>query len=243
MLYIALLSVPFATAETVERPAVKSGDSWIYQSTTEQTANQIMATPDQWIEKHYEVTAIRAGLTGILVSRKERGSKQSPLEILVGSDWSKYRSINGEETIFSQPLKFPLEPGKSWELKFTENNPIREYKFTETQIKYAVVGWEEITVLAGKFKAIKIEADGKWKSERAPSINTSTNSRMDQSGTTVVMQANNAKPSSATGRTYSAYWYVPEAKMYVKSVEEFFSSNGRLSRRITEELESFKMEQ
>jgi hypothetical protein len=183
----------------------------------------------------------RAGSTSILLSKKVRGSKQPPLEIMVGPDWSQYRSVNGEETVVNQPLKFPLEEGKSWDLKFTEKRPSSQFKYIETQLTYNVVGWEEVAVPAGKFKALKIEADGKWKSELEPATNTSTNSRTDQDGTTVVLQAKKARPNTSTGRLYSAYWYVPEAKVYVKAVEERFSSNGTLARRTTEELESFKV--
>ncbi|MEI7614563.1 MAG: hypothetical protein WCK63_16815 [Betaproteobacteria bacterium] len=238
-----LLVVTPAFAESAERPAVKPGDTWSYQTTLEQSANQMMQTPSQWSEKHYEITVIRSSSTGILVSRKERGSKLPPLEVMAGSDWSKYKSINGEETIINQPLKFPLEQGKSWELKFLENNPSRDFKSVETRLNYVVAGWEEVSVPAGLFKALKIEADGKWKSERESSTNVSTNIRADAGGVTTVMQANKAKPAPSTGRMYRAYWYVPEAKIYVKSIEENFFSDGSLSRRSTEELESFKLSQ
>ena len=235
-----ILSVSQVNGETIKRPSVKPGDSWTYQATTEHAVNTTQQQ-SQFTEKHYEVTITRAGSENILLSKKERGSKQPPLEILVGSDWSQYRSINGEETVVNQPLKFPLEEGNSWELKFTENRPTSQLKHFETQLTYKVVGWEEISVPAGKFKALKIEANGKWKSELEASTNTSTSSRTDRGGTTMVRQAKKSRANSSTGRLYSAYWYVPEAKINVKSVEERFSSNGTLARRNTEELESFKV--
>lgn len=240
VLFSFLLFVPLATAETIERPFVKPGDTWVYQFTTEQNANQRQG---QYTEKHYELTVVRAGSTSILISKRERGSKQPPIEKMVGSEWSKYRSINGEEAVVSQPLKFPLKPGKSWKLKFIENHPSNQLKYKETQLNYTVIGWEEISVPAGKFKAIKIEADGNWKSEPEPSANSSINSRTDQDGITVVTQAKKLRSNPSTGRLYSAYWYVPEAKVYVKSVEEQFFSNGTLYRRNTEELESLKVSQ
>jgi len=238
-----VISVSLASAEPIDKPRLKTGDTWAYQSTTEQSANQNAQASGAWAEKHSEITVVRAGSSTMLISRKERGSKLPPLEIMTGSDWSYYRSINGEETVVNQPFNFPLEEGKSWNLKFIENHPNNQLKYLESQLNYTVVGWEEVTVPAGKFKALKIETDGKWKSELEPSNNTSTSSRTNQDGTTVIMQANKERPKVSSGRIYRAYWYVPEAKRYVKAVEENFTPNGTLSRRNTEELESFKVAQ
>jgi hypothetical protein len=43
-----------------------------------------------------------------------------------------------------------------------------------------------------------------------------------------------------TGRTYKAFWYVPEIGRWVKSVEEYYGSNGVRNERYTAELESYK---
>jgi hypothetical protein len=238
-----LLSVSIASAETVDRPKVKGGDTWAYRVTNEQTPNQAMRTPAQWTEKYYEVEVTRVGSTGLLVSRKERSSRLPPIETVVGLDWSRYRSVNGEETVVNQPFKFPLEQGKSWELKYVEDRPNSLYKYIETRLKYTVTGWEEITVPAGTFKALKVEADGTWKSGLEPSTNTSTTTRTDREGSTVMMHAGKSRPGATTGKLYRAYWYVPEARTYVKAVDENFSSNGTLSRRTIEEMDAFMVSQ
>ena len=236
-----LLSVSLVSAQTIERPNVKPGDTWTYQSTTELTANQAKQTPAQFIESHYEVTVIRTGSTGILIARKQRGSKLPAMEMLLGSDWSRSRSINGEETVVNRPLQFPLKPGKSWEMKFTENNPNSEFKSYETKLTYTVIGWEEVSVPAGKFKALKIEVDGRWKNEREPSTDTFRGTRTSQGGTTNLTQSRKSGPTTFSGKLYRIYWYVPEAKTYVKSIEESFFTSGTLSRRITDQVESFKV--
>lgn len=233
------LSLP-AAAETIERPAVKPGDSWNYQITIESPMQKNQTSPS-WEQKHFETKVIRANQKSILISRKERGSNQIPVEILVGSDWRRYRNINGEEIVVNQPLEFPLKPGKSWDIEFTLDRPNSQTKKHENSLAYTVVGWEEVVVPAGKFKAIKIEADGRWRTEIEPSVNTATNTRTDREGTTVVAQSKKAIPRTATGRLYHAYWYAPEVKYFVKSIEEHFASNGALSKRSTEELESCKI--
>jgi hypothetical protein len=108
MFLSCLLLFPLlALAETIELPIVKSGDSWTYRTTIEKGQSG-------WVQKYTENTVIRTGSTGILLSIKERGSTQAPKEQLVGKDWSRFRNINGKETVVNRPLLFPLKEGKSW---------------------------------------------------------------------------------------------------------------------------------
>ncbi len=165
------------------------------------------------------------------------------MEALIGSDFSRFRSINGEEKIVSQPLNFPLAPGKSWKLEYKEDRPSNAVKSQITTLKYDVIGWEEVVVPAGKFKAVKIEASGNWKSELAPSQGMRSSAETTQDGATIIMQAQKNVQRTTLGRLYRVYWYVPETKIYVKSIEESYFSSGMLNERRTEELESYKVSQ
>jgi len=51
-------------------------------------------------------------------------------------------------------FNFPLEIGKGWKDSFTTKEAIKQYTYSET---FTVLGWEDIEVQAGKFKAVKIE--------------------------------------------------------------------------------------
>jgi len=62
----------------------------------------------------------------------------------------------------------------------------------------------------------------------------------NQTGATVVVNAHNVAPVSSTGQLYKAFWYVPEIDHWVKSVEEYYDSNGKRTQRFSIELESFK---
>jgi hypothetical protein len=53
-------------------------------------------------------------------------------------------------------------------------------------------------------------------------------------------QVENTAERQTSGRLYKAFWYVPEVKRWVKSVEEYYSSGGVRNERYTQELESFK---
>jgi hypothetical protein len=96
-------------------------------------------------------------------------------------------------------------------------------------------------VPAGKFKALKIEADGSWTGEIAPRTTASIANQSGAQGTTAVAQTVNVKAETVTGRLYQAYWYAPNVKREVKSVEENYDTNGLRSARWTNELESYKV--
>ncbi|WP_157128423.1 hypothetical protein [Cupriavidus sp. USMAA2-4] len=42
-----------------------------------------------------------------------------------------------------------------------------------------------------------------------------------------------------SGQIYKAFWYVPEIGRWVKSVEEYYASNGVCTQRISSKRESF----
>jgi hypothetical protein len=109
------------------------------------------------------------------------------------------------------------------------------------RLKYRVVGWEDVEVPAGKFKALKIEAEGSWSGEIAPQTTASAASQAGALGTTAVVQTVNVKAETVTGRLYQAYWYAPEVKREVKSVEENYDTNGVRTARFTNDLESYKV--
>lgn len=96
---------------------------------------------------------------------------------------------------------------------------------------------------AGKFQAFKIEAEGTWRNSFNPTPQSvGSVSQVDSSGAVVVVK--NQKPTVAApivGRLFRTYWFVPEVKREVKSVEEQFTTTGSLSGKSTWELESYQM--
>ena len=231
-----LLAFPVSVvAESVGLPFVKPGDSWTYRSTIEKGQNG-------WVQKSTECTVVRTNSTSILLSIKDKGSTQAPKEQLVGRDWCRFRNVNGKEEVVNRPFLFPLEPGKSWEIEYTEDHPNREHRKEQFNHHYIVIGWEDVDVPAGHFTAIKVESEGKWKAELEPSIKVGSSSQTSRDGATTVIQSQKVAPQTATGRLYKAFWYVPEIKRQVKSIEEYYSAGGVRNERYTEELESFKFQ-
>jgi hypothetical protein len=230
--FIGMFLIPPAHAQTTAAPKFVVGDTWVVQRTVERGAG--------WQQTRVELAVVRATADLIAISDKVAGSTVPPTEALAGMDWSRSRSVNGRQTVINRPLLFPLATGKTWVIDYTEINPNRQHSSEHFRTPYKVTGWEDVTVPAGNFHALKIEAEGEWEAVVAPAIGAVSGSRVDAQGSTTVVQTNKTTPTTTSGRTYKAFWYVPEVKRWVKSVEEYYSSGGVRNERFTEELVSFK---
>jgi hypothetical protein len=221
-----------AATELAIAPKIDPQDSWTYVNTTEDKAG--------WHQTREDITVIRASSTGIVLSAKPTGSTMPATEHILGLDWSRIRSVNGKETIVNQPMKFPLTSGGHWVVDYTEDNPNRDHKSEHMHYDYKVVGWEEVTVPAGTFRAIKIEADREWVAEIAPSLTSGAVAHVDAAGSIAAAATNRTTERTTSGQLYKAIWYAPEVKRFVKSIEEVYSSISVRSQRTTVELEAFR---
>ncbi len=213
-------------------PAIAENDTWTYQNTVEVGTN--------WRQTREELTVDHAGSGSIAITDKTVGSSGPPHQIVVNSDWSRARSVDGHQTTVNQPMDFPLRPGKTWTIEYTETNPNREHTSEHYRSPYKVLGWEMVTVPAGTFRAMKIECEGEWSAAIAPAVTAGSVARVDGRGATTVVQTNRIQPTTVSGRTYKAFWYVPEVKRWVKSVEEYYSSGGSRTSSYKDELLSYK---
>ena len=227
-----LLATSPARAQSVSPPHVVAGDTWTYVVTTEDRGG--------WRQNRAQSTVERASATSIAVETRVVGSTMPPSERLMGADWSRMRSVNGHETVVNRPLTFPLAPGRSWTVEYVEDHPNREHATERFRSPYKVLGWEDVTVPAGTFHALKIEAEGEWSATLAPAVGSVSGARVDAQGSTTLVQTNRVTAATATGRTYKGFWYAPEVKRWVKSVEEYYDANGRRTERHAEELESYR---
>ena len=221
-------------AQSLDAPAVAAGDMWTYRDTREtgQTG---------WTQTHDEIKVSRTTTSTIYFSQKQSDSTQPIKEVFAGLDWARIRDVNGKETVVNKPLSFPLSIGKTWEIQYTEQHPNKAHKYEQMNDKYTVVGYESIDVPAGKFKALKIEVEGKWVAEKEPAQAVIQGAETTQNGTSMTTEVRKTTADTASGRLYKAFWYVPEVKRWVKSVEEYYSSGGTRNERYTAELESFKV--
>jgi uncharacterized protein (UPF0333 family) len=223
-----------SSAQTIDAPALKAGDTWVYRNTIEKG-------PTGWNQTRDEVTVTRSTPSSIYFSTKANGSTGAPKDLIAGADWSRMRDVNGTETVVSRPLAFPLSAGKAWELQYTEQHPNKGHRYEQWNNTYKVVGFETIEVPAGKFNALKIESEGKWVAQLEPTNTVAQGAQSTQSNTTMVTQVQKTTGDTISGRTYKAIWYVPEVKRWVKSVEEYYNNGGVRNERYVGELESYKV--
>jgi hypothetical protein len=225
---------PGAWSQTLDRPPVTQGDTWTYRITSEHA-------PNGWKQTHQEITVTHATASSLFLSSKESGSTQPPRDFVMGGDWTRRRDVNGTETVVNRPLTFPLAQGKTWDVAYTEQNPNKQHKSETFESHYTVVGYESIEVPAGQFRALKIEAEGQWHAQLAPQTSIVQAAQTTSGTTAMASQVSRTTERPVSGRLYKAFWYVPEVKRWVKSVEEYYSSGGVRNERETTELESFKM--
>lgn len=234
LLLTALGASSIGFTQEAPLPKLYEGDKWTYNIKIDQTLGG--STSRKW-----ELAIVRAGSSNVVMARKPTDSNLPPQEFAVAPDWSRSASINGKLTTTLKNFDFPIKPGKSWDVSFTEDKPNDKVKLTKRSFQYKVIGWEDVKVPAGTFKALKIEADGDWYNEFLP-VNAVAGSRVESgaTGNSIVMQSRNAvTPEPMSGKYYKAFWYAPEVKREVKSIEETFTPKGNVSNRITVELDSY----
>ena len=235
LVLVAALASAGAFADSIDAPSYKTGDTWVYQGTVEKG-------PNDFAQSRVEVAIVRATASTLYYTSKTSGAPQAPRELISGIDWSRMRNVNGKEIVVNRPLAFPLTAGKSWNIQYSEQQPNKDHKLEQWSTTYTVVGTEPIEVPAGKFTAIKIEAEGTWVAELEPKSTVVQGAQSSATGTTMVTQVQKPVSATATGRTYKAFWYVPAIKRWVKSVEEYYSASGQRTERYTDELVSFRQE-
>jgi len=178
----------------VPKPEVKAGDRWTYHR-----MNNWANRP----EFTYELAVTFADRNAIqgVVTRKG-GEKE--LDATWTAEWNAVSSADGGVLEGSSGLlKFPLEVGAQHSVTFDLQRPAVAGGRGAFRVKHRrtvkVIGWEDVVVPAGKFRALKIEANGTYE-------------RID---------------ANLSGLVRSAYWYAPEVKRWVKYVyDDSYNKNG-----------------
>ncbi|KVF77433.1 hypothetical protein QZM18_20140 [Burkholderia diffusa] len=222
-----------ALAQSIVAPTLKPGDTWTYIDTVE-------IGPNGWRQTRDQISVQRATSDRIYVETRQSGTTQAPRELVVDSDWSRSRSVNGTETVVNRPLAFPLTAGKTWTVRYSESHPNPRHASEAYDTHYKVIGPDTVTVAGGKFDAIKIEAEGTWQAQAAPGQSVTSGISRNAGGSTIVVQSHTNGTAEQTGRTYKAFWYVPAVGRWVKSVEEYYDMNGVRTARYSDELASYK---
>lgn len=187
----------------VPAPSSRVGDNYLYESVDpERTESRIVTRR----------TVISAANEVVLSSINVDNKKAKPRNLHFDRQWNLkgVRNADGGGFDYSPPLKyfdFPLYPGKTWHQVSTEIN-IKTGQ-TRTHTISGVVGqWEDVSVPAGSFRAIKVSLQTQLfdpsKGETIPGTDTS--------------------------------WYVPEVRRSVKSATTGKDGDSRLIQLLNYEL-------
>lgn len=202
-LFAALLALIAGAASAADpaadKPRVAVGDTWTYQSEIRARGRS------KKVLENFEVTGVTGNRVHVVVLRKFEGeAEDEPVEsdMVFSDEWNIMitGSRGGRPSAIMRPstalLAFPMKPGDSYPSDYDmetlpDGNVVRHRRTTR------VVGWEDVTVPAGRFRALRIESEGTMQLARKP------------------------KP----GRSMVTVWWVPELRRWVKQ-EQDFGPNG-----------------
>jgi len=167
------------------RPDVKVGDSWTYQ--------RLGRKSNQPGRNTTRVTFVNDRVINTLTGKEQDATWTT--------DWNQVAARSGNVYMPHQGLlRFPLRVGDSYPVVFEMRAP--RAGTGESHAKHestaTVVGWEEVEVPAGKFRALKVEIAG-------------TFHRID---------------AGFSGSAKHVIWYVPEVKRWVKWTWEGSTPRG-----------------
>ena len=209
LVFVTLLFAESSFAQDsslVERPTIKVGDSWTYQETNDWRSvvtDTYSFTVSSVSDKEIELTR-KSEKAGTAVTVSETPDLNSITRATSDGNIVRYSPDNGA-------FSFPLAVGKSWEAKadWTAGTHTGSYSLATK-----VVGWEQVTVPAGTFTALKITKTGYY-------------------------HATNGQ-SSGSGNMHIVFWYAPTVKGMVKMQYEDTNWAGAPYNKKTVELVAYK---
>ena len=200
-LALALLAGAASAADPdeVDKPRLAVGDTWTYRSEIRGRGRSAMAT------ETFEVSGVTGNRVHVVVLRKfdgDAGGEPVEADMVFSDEWNVLitGSRGARPSAIMRPstetLKFPLRPGASYPSEY-DMETLPDGNLVRHRRSARVVGWEEVTVQAGRFRALRIEAEGTAQVAKKP------------------------KP----GRTSVTVWWVPAVRRWVK-LEQDFGPNG-----------------
>jgi len=155
----------------VDKPAVKPGNSW---------SQAVLDGYTKVVQRTDELVVASVTDSEIKFTDKA-GAPVLAVDAELATTFGNNRAYSRPIRVFS----FPMTVGKTWSHVNESIDPRCGPSVSELTAK--VVGWEDVTVPAGKFRAMRVDSDGKWTSR------------------------------CGTGKLVFKYWYAPQVKWTVRS--------------------------
>ena len=165
----------------VAKPEVKVDDRWVYRLTDKRRKPPSMI---------YEMRVSFVDARAIHAVVERQGGKRDA-DATWTPEWNAVVAPDeGVVEVEKGMFQFPLSPGQQYPAAWEMRRPRAGAFHVRHERRVTIVGWEEVEVPAGKFRALKIQADGHFR-------------RLDK---------------VASDEARNTYWYVPQVKRWVKSV-------------------------
>jgi hypothetical protein len=179
---LLLLAFPILSASQtnapIPKPEIKEGDSWNYRGTN-------VLAPGT----HEHETRVSFANDKVILVVSTRKSDGKEFDSAWTREWNAVTSYAG---VMYRPhagvFRFPLRAGDKYEVKFEVLRPRVNTVVTSVTGTAKVVGWDTVEVPAGKFRAMRVEAEGAYR-------------ELDGSG---------------SYQQHATLWYVPEVKRWAK---------------------------
>jgi hypothetical protein len=230
---IGLLTIADVNPAPVPAPSFKAGDTWVFDQTEQRG-------PNGFDQRRFDLTIERTSGDTMLVGIKRDGAPGGYEDHVLGTDWSLRHLVDGREAPTARPFTFPMTLGQTWTVDFADTTRRGAQTSLHVRRAYKVVDWEDVTVPAGTFHAIKVEASGVDEGvvDVPNAVVGGAASSSDGGSTFTHSQRGGTK--LVTTRHSDTLYYVPSVKNYVKSVEEQYNSDDVLVKRQTRTLVSYQ---
>jgi hypothetical protein len=172
-----------ADDDPVKAPYVEVGDCWSYRARNIDNRGPI----DEYEEC---ITFVDRGKKIIFAVAKVKADGRE-IDTTYSTEWMPRTAVSGlisAPTSQDRPARFPLRVGDTFQEESEFRRALLGAAAGKSSIRFKATGWEEVTVPAGKFRAMKIEGSG-------------TGMRYDTGKTYPVKME---------------FWHVPEIRRYVK---------------------------
>ena len=209
ILVVAALPAAAAAEDRVDRPELRAGDRWTYRFVR---SGPKVKNPKARV---YELVVTFVGPKAMQSVQTQPDGKQ--IDTTWTPEWNVVNDMrSGSFYPDSGTFRFPLRPGATYTSTYEVARPKADKTDARETLEVRVVGWEEVTVPAGTFRALRVEATG-------------TSQRLD-------LPARGRRHARNPGTLRYVYWYVPQVKRWAKMTMEGFDGRGEPGSRETEEL-------
>jgi len=229
---LGLLTIADAEPPAVTGPVFKTGDAWVFDQTSQRGISGFS-------QQRLDLTVERTDGDTMVVGIKRDGAPTANDDHVVGQDWSQRHVVDGQETPTTRPLSFPMRVGQNWTVDFSDATRRGMQTSLHVHRTYKVMGWEDVTVPAGTFHAMKIEATGMSDGVIITPSAVVGGAAASPLGGSSFTHSQRGETASKSVRDYDLFFYVPAIKNWVKSVEEQYNGDDVLVKRETRVLVSY----